>query len=140
MKNFLLFKNNGEIEKKTTKYKIFSESSGEFILDINLNFTNYVKYKNYINLHNSHLHEELNRTVFYFTTDRFKGDIALIKIGQGDLVKNLTIDEYFKKLTKSLQETQQRGNNSHSECDIDSDSEVDLSMYGKILIKEPFDY
>ena len=46
MKNFLLFKNNGEIEKKTTKYKIFSESSGEFILDINLNFTNYVKYKN----------------------------------------------------------------------------------------------
>ena len=140
MKNFLLFKNNGEIEKKTTKYKIFSESSGEFILDINLNFTNYVKYKNYIILHNSHLHEELNRAVFYFTTDRFKGDIALIKIGQDDLVKNLTIDEYFKKLTKSLQETQQRCNNSHSECDIYSDSDVDLSMYGKILIKEPFDY
>ena len=69
MKNFLLFKNNGEIEKKTTKYKIFSESSGEIILDINLNFTNYVKYKNYIILHNSHLHEELKRTVFYFTTN-----------------------------------------------------------------------
>ena len=144
MKNLLLFKINGEIEKKITKYKNFSESSGEFILqlnlDLNLTFTDYVKYKNYIILHNNKLNEELNKTIFYFTNDRFNGDVALIKVGDDNLVKNLTIDEYFKKLTKSLQETQQRGNNSNSECDIYSDSDVDLSMYGEILIKEPFDY
>ena len=136
MKNLLLFKINGEIEKKITKYKNFSESSGEFIP--NLTFTDYVKYENYIILHNNKLNKELNKTIFYFTNDRFNGDVALIKVGDDNLVKNLTIDEYFKKLTKSLQETQQKGNISHSECD--SDSDVDLSMYGKILIKEPFEY
>ena len=138
MKNLLLFKINGEIEKEITKYKNFSESFGEFIP--NLTFTDYVKYENYIILHNNKLNKELNKTIFYFTNDRFNGDVALIKVGDDNLVKNLTIDEYFKKLTKSLQETQQRGNNSNSECDIYSDSDVDLSMYGKILIKEPFDY
>ena len=138
MKNLLLFKINGEIEKEITKYKNFSESFGEFIP--NLTFTDYVKYENYIILHNNKLNEELNKTIFYFTNDRFNGDVALIKVGDDNLVKNLTIDEYFKKLTKSLQETQQRGNNSNSECDIYSDSDVDLSMYGEILIKEPFDY
>ena len=136
MKNLLLFKINGEIEKIITKYKNFSESSGEFIP--NLTFTNYVKYENYIILHNNKLNKELNKTIFYFTNDRFNGDVALIKVGDDNLVKNLTIDEYFKKLTKSLQKTQQKGNISLSECD--SDSEVDLSMYGKILIKEPFEY
>ena len=136
MKNLLLFKINGEIEKEITKYKNFSESFGEFIP--NLTFTDYVKYENYIILHNNKLNKELNKTIFYLTNDRFNGDVALIKVGDDNLVKNLTIDEYFKKLTKSLQETQQKGNISHSECD--SDSEVDLSMYGKILIKEPFEY
>lgn len=136
MKNLLLFKINGEIEKEITKHKNFSESSGEFIP--NLTFTDYVKYENYIILHNNKLNKELNKTIFYFTNDRFNGDVALIKVGDDNLVKNLTIDEYFKKLTKSLQETQQKGNISHSECD--SDSDVDLSMYGKILIKEPFEY
>lgn len=136
MKNLLLFKINGEIEKEITKYKNFSESFGEFIP--NLTFTDYVKYENYIILHNNKLNKELNKTIFYFTNDRFNGDVALIKVGDDNLVKNLTIDEYFKKLTKSLQETQQKGNISHSECD--SDSDTDLSMYGKILIKEPFEY
>lgn len=136
MKNLLLFKINGEIEKEITKQKNFSESSGEFIP--NLTFTDYVKYENYIILHNNKLNKELNKTIFYFTNDRFNGDVALIKVGDDNLVKNLTIDEYFKKLTKSLQETQQKGNISHSECD--SDSDIDLSMYGKILIKEPFEY
>ena len=138
MKNLLLFKINGEIEKKITKYKNFSENSEKFILDLDLTFTDYVKYENYIILHNNKLNKELNKTIFYFTNDRFNGDVALIKVGDDNLVKNLTIDEYFKKLTKSLQETQQKGNISHSECD--SDSEVDLSMYGKILTKEPFEY
>jgi len=131
MKNFLLFKNNGEIEKKTTVCKIFLDS---IEISPELKFTNYVKYENYIILHNSDLNKELNKTVFYFTMDRFNGDIALIKIGSDNSIKNLLIDDYFKKLTKKLQETNKNNSNS------DNDSDVDLSIYGKILTKEPFEY
>jgi hypothetical protein len=140
MKSFILFKTNGEIEKKTTKYKFFQDSSEEIILDLDLNlrFSHYVKYEQYIILHNSDLNKELNRTVFYFTEDRFNGDIALIKIGPDNSVKNLLIDDYFKKLTKKLQENNK--NNSNYNSNSDDDSDVDLSIYGKILTKEPFEY
>jgi hypothetical protein len=131
MKNFLLFKNNGEIEKKTKVCKIFLDP---IEISPELKFTNYVKYENYIILHNSNLHKELNRPMFYFTSDRFNGDVALIKIVNDNLIKNLTIDDYFKKLTKTLQET------SKNNLDSQSDSETDLSVYGKILTKEPFEY
>jgi hypothetical protein len=137
MKNFLLFKINGEIEKKSTKCKNFTDYN-EFNLDPELKFSNYVKYENYIILHDSDLNKELNRTIFYFTEDRFNGDIALIKIGGDNIIKNLSIDEYFKKLTRKLQETQKNNKNSQSDSDLDSD--VDLSIYGKILTKEPFEY
>lgn len=136
MKNFLFFKINGEIEKKTTKCKIFPDSSNEIILDLDLKFSHYVKYENYIILHNSNSNKEINKTVFYFTTDRFNGDIALIKIGTDNSIKNLLIDDYFKKLTKKLQETI----NINSSSNSDSDSDIDLSIYGKILTKEPFEY
>lgn len=143
MKNFLLFKINGEIEKRSTKCKNFTDSN-EFNLDPELNlklkFSNYVKYENYIILHDSDLNNELNRTIFYFTDDRFNGDIALIKIGGDNLIKNLSIDEYFKKLTRKLQETQKNNKNLYSQSDSDLDSDVDLSIYGKILTKEPFEY
>jgi hypothetical protein len=136
MKNFLLFKINGEIEKKTTKCKIFPNSHDEINLDLELKFSHYVKYENYIILHNSDSDKELNKTVFYFTFDRFKGDIALIKIGADNSIKNLLIDDYFKKLTKKLQENNKNISNSNS----DDDSDIDLSIYGKILTKEPFEY
>jgi hypothetical protein len=136
MKNFLLFKINGEIEKKTTKCKIFPNSHDEINLDLELKFSHYVKYENYIILHNSDSNTELNKTVFYFTSDRFKGDIALIKIGEDNSIKNLLIDDYFKKLTKKLQENNKNISNSNS----DDDSDIDLSIYGKILTKEPFEY
>ena len=60
--------------------------------------------------------------------------IVLYKIVNDNLIKNLTIDDYFKKLTKTLQET------SKNNLDSQSDSETDLSVYGKILTKEPFEY
>ncbi len=134
MKSFLFFKINGEIEKKTTKCKIFTDSSEGIILDVEIKFTHYVKYENYIILHNNDSNKELNKTVFYFTTDRFNGDIALIKIGTNNLIKNLLIDDYFKKLTKKLQGTININSSS------DSESDIDLSIYGKILTKEPFEY
>jgi hypothetical protein len=137
MKTFILFKVNGEIEKKKTDSKTFSDAAN---FSFDLKFTNYVKYTNYIILHNSnsrdYLNVNVNKTVFYFTPDRFKGDVALVKIENDNLIKNLTIDDYFKKLTKTLQENSK--NIIYS--DSDSDSDVDLSVYGKILTKEPFDY
>ena len=136
MKSFLLFKTNGEIEKKTTKIKFFTDSPQEINLDLELKFSHYVKYENYIILHNSVSNKELNKTIFYFTTDSFNGDIALIKIGIDNLVKNLLIGDYFKKLTKKIQETNSNTSNSES----DTDTNIDLSIYGKILTKEPFEY
>ena len=128
MKSFLLFKQNGEIEEESTINKLFDISSTFF----DKTYNNYVKYENYIILHNNTLHSEINKTFFYFTTDRFKGDIALIKIDNDNTIKNLKINDYFKKLTKTIR---QIGYNNS-----ESDSEPDLTQYGNLLLKEPFEY
>jgi hypothetical protein len=128
MKSYLLFKNNGEIIEKKTKEKLFGTP-------INFDFTDYVKYEDYIILHNNNVHEDLNKTIFYFTKDRFKGDIILLKIDKNCGIKNLRINDYFKKLTKNFQDIFSNGIS-----DIESDSESDLSMYGNLLLKEPFEY
>jgi hypothetical protein len=68
-----------------------------------------------------------------------KSDIAIFVYGFSKNEKdNLDEDElkYFKKLAKKLQETQNKTDTSNS----DSDSDIDLSIYGKILIREPFEY
>ena len=49
MKTFLLFKQNGEIEEKITKSKLFDISTSLF----DKKYENYVKYENYIILHNN---------------------------------------------------------------------------------------
>jgi hypothetical protein len=134
MKYFLLFKKNGEIEENTIKCKTFETPQ-------NFNFTDYIKYDNYIILYNGNTDEDLNKTVFYFTEDKFKGEIALIKIDKNNSIKNLKIDDYFKKLTKTIQETCKNNSletNSHS--DSDSDSDFNLSLYGSILLKDPFEF
>ena len=127
MKSYLFFKTNGEIVEKKTKEKLF-ESPDIF------EFTNYVKYENYIILHNI-VDEDLNCTIFYFTKDRFKGNVILLKIDENYGIKNIRIQDYFKKLTKVFQDFFNK-----SISDIESDSESDLSMYGNILLKEPFEY
>jgi hypothetical protein len=127
MKSYLLFKNNGEIFEKKTKEKLFGSPN-------NFDFTDYVKYEDYIILHNNN-HDELNKTIFYFTKDRFKGDIILLKIDDNYNIKNLRTTDYFKKLTRIFQEFFSSNIN-----DVDSDSDTDLSIYGNLLTKEPFEY
>jgi hypothetical protein len=133
MKSFLLFKQNGEIEEKSTNIKFFDISS---FCDISgfcyQTYNNYVKYENYIILHNDTLHSEINKTVFYFTTDRFNGDVALIKIADDNSIKNLKIYDYFKKLTKTFRQVDY--------INSESDSDPDLTQYGNLLLKEPFEY
>jgi hypothetical protein len=128
MKSYLLFKNNGEIFEKKTKEKLFGSPN-------NFDFTDYVKYEDYIILHNNNNHDELNKTIFYFTKDRFKGDIILLKIDDNYNIKNLRTTDYFKKLTRIFQEFFSSNIN-----DVDSDSDTDLSIYGNLLTKEPFEY
>jgi len=130
MKTCLLFANNGEITEKEIKDKKFENHS---ILD----FTDYVKYDKYIILHNTSLNKDtdFNKTIFYFTEDRFKGDIILVKIDENNNIKNLKVNDYFKKLTKNIRENFKNIQNVN-----DSDSDSDLSIYGKILLKEPFEY
>lgn len=132
MKTCLLFANNGEITEKEIKDKKFENRS---ILD----FTDYVKYDKYVILHNTSLNEDtdFNKTIFYFTEDRFKGDIILVKIDENNNIKNLKVNDYFKKLTKNFRENFK---NIQTVNDSDSDSDSDLSIYGKILLKEPFEY
>jgi len=132
MKSCLLFANNGEIIEKEIKDKKFEHHS---ILD----FTDYVKYDKYVILHNTSLNEDtdFNKTIFYFTEDRFKGDIILVKIDENNNIKNLKVNDYFKKLTKNIRENFK---NIQTVNDSDSDSDSDLSIYGKILLKEPFEY
>jgi hypothetical protein len=127
MKSYLLFKNNGEIFEKKTKEKLFASPN-------NFDFTDYVKYEDYIILHNNN-NDELNKTIFYFTKDRFKGDIILLKIDDNYNIKNLRTTDYFKKLTRIFQEFFSSNIN-----DVDSDSDTDLSIYGNLLTKEPFEY
>jgi hypothetical protein len=128
MKSFLLFKQNGEIEEKNTDSKFFDISSF-----CDQTYNNYVKYENYIILHNNNtLHSEINKTVFYFTTDRFNGDVALIKINDDNSIKNLKINDYFKKLTKTFRQIDYTNS--------ESDSDPDLTQYVNLLLKEPFEY
>ena len=128
MKTFLLFKQNGEIEEKTTKSKLFDISTSFF----DQKYENYVKYENYIILHNNTLYSDINKTVFYFTEDRFNGDVALIKIDNDNVIKSLKMGDYFKKLTKSFRQTEY--------IISESDSDPDLNHYGHILLREPFEY
>ena len=128
MKTFLLFKQNGEIEEKTTKSKLFDISTSFF----DQKYENYVKYENYIILHNNTLYSDINKTVFYFTEDRFNGDVALIKIDNDNIIKSLKMSDYFKKLTKSFRQTEYNIS--------ESDSDPDLNHYGNILLREPFEY
>jgi len=134
MKTCLLFANNGEITEKEIKDKKFENHS---ILD----FTDYVKYDKYVILHNTSLNEDtdFNKTIFYFTEDRFKGNIILVKIDENNNIKNLKVNDYFKKLTKNIRENFKNIQNVNVNVN-DSDSDSDLSIYGKILLKEPFEY
>lgn len=93
MKTFLVFNKIGEIIEISAKYDRF---------DI-LNFPQYKHYKRYneyIILYNIGSPSSKNLTVFNFTDDTFNSEIALLKVGNNDLIKNLTYRSYAKNITK----------------------------------------
>jgi V8-like Glu-specific endopeptidase len=94
MKTFLVFKKTGE----TVEEKLSSKSKTFELTDFT-EFKYYKQYENYVILYNDNEHN--NITVFYFTDDKFKGDVALIKIDKNNNIKDLTSIMYFKIISKT---------------------------------------
>jgi len=91
MKTYLVFKQNGEIEEKTTDKKSFNIA---FFQD----FKYYKEYNDLIILYNK-CKKRLNLTIFPFTDDRYTGDICLLQTNEDTrCLKNLSINHYEKKL------------------------------------------
>jgi len=110
MKTFLVFNKIGEITQSTTKGRVFN-------LDNFPEYKHYKRYNEYIILYNV---EETgkNLTVFNFTTDRFNSDIALLKVNEDCIIKNLTYKSYVKNIIKLKLEPNDILYSSDEEFDI----------------------
>lgn len=92
MKTFLVFNKNGEIIESSTNNIIFN-------LENFPEYKYYKRYTEYILLYNMEENNK-NLTVFYFTDDKYTSDVALIKINQQNVIKNLSYKNYIKKIFK----------------------------------------
>jgi len=122
MKTYLVFLKNGEIIENKIKNKVFN------IDDFNYNL--YKRYDNFLILYNESDNEDRNITSFYFTNDKFKNDIVLLKVDENNFILNFKITDYIKNLkisTKIDESSLEYEQNFKNE-------EVDF------LLKEPFDY
>lgn len=91
MKTYLVFLKNGEIIEKQFTSTTFS------IIKF-INYTFYRKYENFIVLYNDD--SEDNITNLIFTTDKYKGDIAVVK-HETEQLKSLSIKNYNNMLKKN---------------------------------------
>jgi hypothetical protein len=122
MKTYLVFLKNGEVIENKTKNKSFN------IQDFN--YKSYKKYDNFLILYNENDNEDINITSFYFTNDKFKNDVILLKVDENNFIMNFKIADYIKNLKLSTK--------------ID-ESIIEYEQNFKIeeidfLLKEPFDY
>jgi hypothetical protein len=122
MKTYLVFLKNGEIIENKIKNKVFNIDD--------FNYKLYKRYDNFLILYNESDNEDRNITSFYFTNDKFKNDIVLLKVDENLCILNFKIADYIKnlkistKIDESIVEYEQNFKNE----------EVDF------LLKEPFDY
>jgi hypothetical protein len=122
MKTYLVFLKNGEIIENKIKNKVFNIDD--------FNYKLYKRYDNFLILYNESDNEDRNITSFYFTNDKFKNDIVLLKVDENNFILNFKIADYIKNLkisTKIDESTIEYEQNFKNE-------EVDF------LLKEPFDY
>jgi hypothetical protein len=122
MKTYLVFLKNGEIIENKIKNKVFNIDD--------FNYKLYKRYDNFLILYNESDNEDRNITSFYFTNDKFKNDIVLLKVDENLCILSFKIADYIKnlkistKIDESIIEYEQNFKNE----------EVDF------LLKEPFDY
>ena len=122
MKTYLVFLKNGEIIENKIKNKVFNIDD--------FNYKLYKRYDNFLILYNESDNEDKNITSFYFTNDKFKNDIALLKVDENLCILSFKIADYIKnlkistKIDESSLEYEQNFKNEEIE----------------FLLKEPFDY
>jgi len=122
MKTYLVFLKNGEIIENKTKNKSFN------IQDFN--YKSYKKYDNFLILYNESDDEDRNITSFYFTNDKFKNDIVLLRVDENLCILNFKITDYIKNLKISTKIEE-------SSVEYDQNFKNDEIEF---LLKEPFDY
>jgi hypothetical protein len=122
MKTYLVFLKNGEIIENKTKNKSFN------IQDFN--YKSYKKYDNFLILYNENDNEDRNITSFYFTNDKFKNDIVLLRVDENNFILNFKITDYIKNLKISTKIDE-------SSVEYDQNFKNDEIEF---LLKEPFDY
>lgn len=93
MRTFLVFHQNGEISERLCNCRDFDMKKFN-------NFDHYKKYDRYIILYNDNENKEYNLTSFSFTKDKYRGDMALIKLDKKGSMKDLKMEEYISKLLK----------------------------------------
>ena len=122
MKTYLVFLKNGEIIENKIKNKVFNIDD--------FNYKLYKQYDNFLILYNESDNEDINITSFYFTNDKFKNDIVLLRVDENLCILNFKITDYIKNLKISTK--------------IDESSvEYDQNFKNEeiqFLLKEPFDY
>jgi hypothetical protein len=122
MKTYLVFLKNGEIIENKIKNKVFNIDD--------FNYKLYKQYDNFLILYNESDNEDRNITSFYFTNDKFKNDIVLLRVDENLCILNFKITDYIKNLKISTK--------------IDESSvEYDQNFKNEeiqFLLKEPFDY
>jgi hypothetical protein len=124
MKTYLVFLKNGEIIENKIKNKVFNIDD--------FNYKLYKRYDNFLILYNENFNEDVNITSFYFTNDKFKNDVVLLKVDENLCILNFKITDYIKnlkissKIDESIVEYLDEQNFKNEEVEI--------------LLKEPFDY
>jgi hypothetical protein len=122
MKTYLVFLKNGEIIENKIKNKLFNIDD--------FNYKLYKKYDNFLILYNESDDEDRNITSFYFTNDKFKNDIVLLRVDENNFILNFKITDYIKNLKISTKIDE-------SSVEYDQNFKNDEIEF---LLKEPFDY
>ena len=92
----LLLKQNGEISQIN-----FDFCRDKFDINRFPEYNNFKTYNNYIVLYNDISENvNVNITTLPFTTDKFNGDILLVKIDKNMNIVNFNIESYVKILSK----------------------------------------
>tara|TARA_Y100000389_G_scaffold26794_1_gene23025 strand:+ start:471 stop:830 length:360 start_codon:yes stop_codon:yes gene_type:complete len=116
MKTFLVFNKIGEINEFRTKSPLFD-------LENFTEYKHYKRYKEYIILYNVE-EPPKNLTVFYFTHDTYNSSVALVKVNEDNVIKNLTYKAYTKQIKKIKLEPNDIIYSSEEESDI-----IDVSPF-----------
>ena len=118
MKTVLLFKENGEMSEIKLKLQTDAFSPQAFP-----QYNSYTIYNNYVVFYNVE-NDTLNISILPFTSDRFNGEILVIKVDNDMIVNNFTVDMYLKILLKNKSEDNEMYYSSDSDGELIEDGSL----------------